>query len=42
VVTLLEGGTPLLAAPRLSARVGRPVFLKYDGVNPTGPSKTAA
>ncbi|MCU0281852.1 MAG: threonine synthase [Acidimicrobiia bacterium] len=39
VVTLLEGGTPLLAAPRLSARVGRPVFLKYDGVNPTGSFK---
>ena len=39
VVTLLEGGTPLLAAPRLSARVGRPVFLKYDGANPTGSFK---
>jgi threonine synthase len=39
VVTLLEGGTPLLPAPRLSARVGRPVFLKYDGANPTGSFK---
>lgn len=39
VVTLLEGGTPLLAAPRLSARVGRSVFLKYDGANPTGSFK---
>jgi threonine synthase len=39
VVTLLEGGTPLLAAPRLSVRVGRPVFLKYDGANPTGSFK---
>jgi threonine synthase len=38
-VTLLEGGTPLLEAPRLSARVGRPVFLKYDGANPTGSFK---
>jgi threonine synthase len=39
VVTLFEGGTPLLPAPRLSARVGRPVFLKYDGANPTGSFK---
>jgi threonine synthase len=39
VVTLLEGGTPLLPAPRLSAMVGRPVFLKYDGANPTGSFK---
>ena len=39
VVTLLEGGTPLLPAPRLAARLGRPVFLKYDGANPTGSFK---
>ncbi len=39
VVTLLEGGTPLLPAPRISAMVGRPVFLKYDGANPTGSFK---
>ncbi len=39
VVTLLEGGTPLLPAPRLSDRVGARVFLKYDGVNPTGSFK---
>jgi threonine synthase len=39
VVTLLEGGTPLLPAPRISALVGRPVFLKYDGANPTGSFK---
>ena len=39
VVTLLEGGTPLLPAPRLTARMGRPVFLKYDGANPTGSFK---
>jgi len=39
VVTLHEGGTPLLPAPRLAARVGRPVFLKYDGANPTGSFK---
>ena len=39
VVTLHEGGTPLLPAPRLADRVGRPVFLKYDGANPTGSFK---
>jgi threonine synthase len=39
VITLYEGGTPLLPAPRLADRVGRPVFLKYDGVNPTGSFK---
>jgi threonine synthase len=39
VVTLLEGGTPLLAAPRLSERVGASVFLKVEGANPTGSFK---
>jgi threonine synthase len=39
VVTLLEGGTPLLAAPRLSDRVGASVFLKIEGANPTGSFK---
>ena len=39
VVTLLEGGTPLLAAPRLSERVGANVFLKVEGANPTGSFK---
>ncbi len=39
VVTLLEGNTPLLAAPRLSARVGARVFLKLEGLNPTGSFK---
>ncbi len=39
VVTLLEGGTPLLAAPRLSARVGARVLLKVEGANPTGSFK---
>jgi len=39
VVTLLEGGTPLVPAPALSARVRRDVFLKYEGVNPTGSFK---
>jgi len=39
VVTLLEGGTPLLEAPRLSARMGARVLLKLEGSNPTGSFK---
>jgi threonine synthase len=39
VVTLLEGNTPLLEAPRLSARVGSRVLLKVEGANPTGSFK---
>src|SRR3954453_8746381 len=39
VVTLCKGGTPLLPAPRLSERVGARVFLKYEGLNPTGSFK---
>jgi threonine synthase len=39
VVTLLEGGTPLLEAPKLSARVGARVLLKLEGMNPTGSFK---
>jgi threonine synthase len=39
VVTLQEGGTPLLPAPVLSARTGCEVFLKVEGANPTGSFK---
>jgi threonine synthase len=39
VVTLLEGGTPLIPALRLSERVGATVYLKYEGLNPTGSFK---
>jgi threonine synthase len=39
VVTLLEGGTPLIPAPRLSERVGATVYLKVEGANPTGSFK---
>jgi threonine synthase len=39
VVTLLEGGTPLLPAARLSERVDAQVFLKVEGANPTGSFK---
>ncbi len=39
VITLYEGGTPLLPAPRLSERVGARVLLKIEGANPTGSCK---
>ncbi len=39
VVTLLEGGTPLVPAPRLSERVRGNVYLKVEGANPTGSFK---
>jgi len=39
VVTLCEGGTPLLPAPVLSARTGCDVYLKVEGANPTGSFK---
>ncbi|MEI8050004.1 MAG: threonine synthase [Actinomycetes bacterium] len=39
VVTLLEGNTPLLEAPRLSERLGARVLLKVEGANPTGSFK---
>ncbi|HEV7888964.1 MAG TPA: threonine synthase [Acidimicrobiales bacterium] len=39
VVTLLEGGTPLVPAPRLSERAGATVYLKFEGLNPTGSFK---
>ena len=38
-VTLQEGGTPLLPAPVLSARTGCDVYLKVEGLNPTGSFK---
>jgi threonine synthase len=39
VVSLLEGSTPLLPAPRLSERVGAETYLKLEGMNPTGSFK---
>ena len=39
VVTLGEGSTPLLPAPRLSERLGLDVRLKWEGANPTGSFK---
>jgi threonine synthase len=39
VVSLDEGSTPLILAPRLSERVGAEVWLKLEGANPTGSFK---
>ncbi|OKL51737.1 threonine synthase [Buchananella hordeovulneris] len=39
VVSLLEGGTPLVPAPALSARVDAQVWVKVEGANPTGSFK---
>ena len=39
VITLREGGTPLLPAPALSERLGLDVHLKVEGDNPTGSFK---
>ncbi|MDP1877713.1 MAG: threonine synthase [Actinomycetota bacterium] len=39
VVTLCEGGTPLVRAGGLSDRLDCDVWLKYDGANPTGSFK---
>jgi threonine synthase len=39
IVTLGEGDTPLLPAPRLSQRLGLDVWLKWEGANPTGSFK---
>jgi threonine synthase len=38
-VTLGEGSTPLIRAKQLSAHTGCEVWLKYEGVNPTGSFK---
>jgi threonine synthase len=41
VVTLNEGNTPLIPVPSIAAEIGRQVqvFVKYDGLNPTGSFK---
>ncbi|MEY3756955.1 MAG: hypothetical protein RLZZ263_109, partial [Cyanobacteriota bacterium] len=41
VISLREGGTPLIPAPVIGEQIGRNVrvFLKYDGLNPTGSFK---
>jgi len=39
IVTLGEGGTPLVPAPALSERTGAEVYVKVEGMNPTGSFK---
>jgi len=39
IVTLNEGSTPLIEAPRLSERIGAKTYLKFEGANPTGSFK---
>ncbi len=41
VVTLQEGNTPLIPVPAIAERIGREVkvYVKYDGLNPTGSFK---
>src|SRR4026209_811716 len=39
VVSLGEGSTPLLPAPRISLRLGVELYLKWEGANPTGSFK---
>ncbi|PZV12349.1 MAG: threonine synthase [Leptolyngbya sp.] len=41
IVTLREGNTPLIPAPAIAAEIGRQVqvWVKYDGLNPTGSFK---
>ncbi len=39
VISLNEGSTPLIHSPRLSERAEADVFIKYEGLNPTGSFK---
>ena len=41
VITLHEGNTPLIPVPTIAAEIGKKVevFVKYDGLNPTGSFK---
>jgi threonine synthase len=39
IVTLREGGTPLIHSEHLSELTGCEVHLKFDGANPTGSFK---
>ncbi len=39
VISLNEGSTPLIHAPRLSERAEAEVYVKYEGLNPTGSFK---
>ena len=39
VISLNEGSTPLIHSPKLSERTGAEVYLKFEGLNPTGSFK---
>jgi len=39
VVSLQEGSTPLIEAPRLSERIAVRAYIKFEGANPTGSFK---
>ena len=39
IISLNEGSTPLIEAPRLSERLGVRAYLKFEGANPTGSFK---
>ena len=39
VISLNEGSTPLIHSPKLSDRTGAEVYLKFEGLNPTGSFK---
>ncbi len=39
LISLGEGATPLIFCGRLTELVGRPVYVKYEGLNPTGSFK---
>lgn len=39
IISLLEGNTPLIPMPRLSAELGCELFIKFEGLNPTGSFK---
>ena len=39
IISLGEGGTPLIEAHSLSKRTGAKVFVKFEGMNPTGSFK---
>ena len=39
VISLAEGNTPLLPAPRLGKQLGLELYLKLEGLNPTGSFK---
>ena len=39
IITLGEGGTPLIPVPTISREVGADVYVKFEGINPTGSFK---